>query len=371
MISPHPKKIVVAHVILSLEIGGMEQVVVDLVKAIDRGRFEPVVICLMRLGPLGEELRALGLSVHLLPPLTPIVSFLYPAPLVKILRQVGAEVVHVHSGCWIKGVVGARLCGVKRVIYTLHGATYGRICTQKLMERVAAALTDQIVTVSSDLKGQLDAAGHMPMAKVAVIINGIDTERFRSLPLPAPGHPLRIGVIARFEPVKDLGTLLRAMKILQNEGLFPALDLIGDGSERGALEGLATELGLTNQVSFHGFQRETLQYLAAIEIFANTSLSEGTSISILEAMAAGKPVVATAVGGNPALIAEGVNGLLVPPCDPAALAQALKRLIGDESLRRQIGMVNREKARNEFGLAAMTRQYAGLYETSQAIEQRE
>lgn len=362
MLDPNPRKrMIVVHVILSLEIGGMEQVVVDLVKSMDRSRFEPVVVCVQRLGPLADELKALGVPVLLLPPMTPVVSFLYPAPLVKALRQAGAEVVHVHSGCWFKGVVGARLCGVKRVIYTLHGATYGRTRLQKLMERVSASLTDKIMTVSHDLKSQLDAAGHIPMGKVSVAINGIDTQKFRSVPMQSTGDSLRIGVIARFEPVKDLGTLLRAMRILKDEGLLPALDLIGDGSERGALELFSAELGLTDQVCFHGFQRETPKYLAAIDIFALSSISEGTSISILEAMAAGKPIVATAVGGNPALVEDGVNGLLVPPGDPTALAQALKRLIVDESLRLQIGTVNREKARLEFGLSAMTRQYERLY----------
>lgn len=362
MVESHPpRKIVVAHVILSLEIGGMEQVVVDLVKAMDRTKFEPVIICFMRLGPLGEELKALGFSVYLLPPLTPIISFLYPAPLVKILKQVGADVVHVHSGCWFKGVVGARLCGVKRVIYTLHGATYGRRFVETLLERIAASLTSRIITVSDDLSLQLKEAGHLPMEKVAVIINGIDTERFALV----TGHPVsgrvRIGIIARLDPVKDLETLLRALRLLIDMGGRADLDIVGDGPERERLEALSAELGLGSHVTFHGFQRDTPQRLAKIDIFVLSSLREGTSISILEAMAAGKPIVATAVGGNPALVEDEVNGLLVPPSDPAALAQALKRLIEDEGLRVQMGQANRHKARQKFGLTAMTRQYERLY----------
>ena len=356
-----PKKIVVAHVILSLEIGGMEQVVVDLVKAIDRGRFEPVVVCLMRLGPLGEELKALGVSIHLLPSMTPIVSFLYPAPLVKILRQVSAEVVHVHSGCWFKGVVGARLCGVKRVIYTLHGATYGRTVVETLLERIAATFTSRIVTVSDDLALQLKEAGHLPMEKVSVIINGIDTERFASVTGNPVSGRVRIGIIARLDPVKDLGTLLRALQLLFDMGVSADLAIVGDGPERERLEALSAELGLGSHVTFHGFQRDTLQRLAEIDIFALSSLREGTSISILEAMAAGRPIVATAVGGNPALIADGVNGLLVPPSDPIAFSQALLKLINHQELRTQMSENNRLKSQQKFSLGAMKEKYEELY----------
>lgn len=358
------KKIVVVHVILSLEIGGMEQVVVDLIKTIDRSRFDPVVLCVLKLGPLADELKNLGIPVILTAPMVPIWSFLYPGPLVSALRRVGAEVVHVHSGCWFKGAWGARLGGAKKVIYTLHGATYGRTFIPKLLERVAALLTNKIITVSENLAEQLLVSGHLPMDKVAVIINGIQTARFRSIPLSPQRDSVRIGVIARFEPVKDLGTLLRAMKILHDEGVRATLELIGDGSEKESLERLTVELGLGEVVRFPGFQRDTPQRLAQIDIFALSSLTEGTSISILEAMAAGKAIVATAVGGNPALVEEGVNGLLVPASDPAALAQALKRLIGDEPLRVKMGVVNKERAQSQYDVQVMTRKYEELYQPS-------
>jgi glycosyltransferase involved in cell wall biosynthesis len=127
------------------------------------------------------------------------------------------------------------------------------------------------------------------------------------------------------------------------------------------LEELALELGITNRVTFPGFQRDTPKRLAGIDIFALSSLTEGTSISILEAMAAGKPIVATVVGGTPALVEDGKNGFLVPPSDPEAMAQALLRLVQDEDMRMRMGAASRFKVVREHNLASMTQQYEQLY----------
>jgi hypothetical protein len=148
-------KSVVCHIILSLEIGGMEQVASDLVKVMDRSRFEPIVICVEHLGVLADELKACGITVVVVPPMTPLLSFVYPAQLIHTLRQAGADVIHVHSGCWYKGALAARICGVRTVIYTLHGATYARTWLFKLMERISARFTSRIVVVSETLVVQL------------------------------------------------------------------------------------------------------------------------------------------------------------------------------------------------------------------------
>ncbi|NVN97971.1 MAG: glycosyltransferase [Geobacteraceae bacterium] len=362
---------VVLHLILSLEIGGMEQVVVDLVKAIDRSRFVPKVLCLQSLGPLGEELRRAGIEVILLPSMMPLFSFIYPGGLVTAIRCAKADVVHVHSGCWFKGAVAARYAGVKSVVYTLHGATYAKAGVLKLLEQIAAWLTDYIVTVSGDLATQLGNAGHVPMDKVSVIINGIDTERFlikpeKQVPPATPlqrgeSAPIRLGIVARLEPVKSHETLLHAVRQLVDAGADILLEIIGDGSRRLQLETLTQSLGISDRVIFSGAVRDIPQRLVALDIFVLCSLSEGTSVSILEAMAAAKPVVATNVGGNPALITEDENGFLVPSDDPQALATAINRLVSDKALRLTMGEKNRIKVEEKFGKCSMARQYEGLY----------
>jgi glycosyltransferase involved in cell wall biosynthesis len=291
----------------------------------------------------------------------PGLSFFYPAELVKVIRQECVEVVHVHSGCWFKGALAARICGIHNIIYTLHGASDAQTWLYMQLERIASSFTSSIVVVSDDLAEQMRSAGHIPMNKVSVIINGINTEKFSGIPINKKSGPTLIGTIARLAPVKDFGTLLRAMRIVLDEGADVTLDLIGDGSERERLEQLTVELGISDRVRFPGFQRDTPQRLAEMDIFVLSSLSEGTSISILEAMSSGKPIVATAVGGNTALVKEGKNGFLVPSSDPPALARALLRLIDDEDLRILMGKENRLKAQSEYGLHAMTLQYEKLY----------
>jgi glycosyltransferase involved in cell wall biosynthesis len=200
------------------------------------------------------------------------------------------------------------------------------------------------------------------MEKVSVIINGVDSGKFAmTTRAKSPSAPIRIGTVARLEPVKDHATLLQAMRVLVDKGADVQLEIIGDGSSRQSLEQLVKDLGLNDLVRFLGAQRDIPSLLAGIDIFALSSLSEGTSISILEAMAAGKPVVATAVGGNPALVHDDKNGLLVPPSDPEALAEALLWLIKDEELRLRIGKVNRNMAELKFGKSTMTRLYECLY----------
>jgi glycosyltransferase involved in cell wall biosynthesis len=170
-----------------------------------------------------------------------------------------------------------------------------------------------------------------------------------------------IGIIARLALVKDVGTLLNAMQIVLKECPNCLLQIVGDGPERDKLEKLAINCGIRNKVEFLGFRRDIPEVLAGIDIFTLSSLSEGTSITILEAMAAGNPVVATRVGGNPSLIEEGVNGFLVPAGQPKELALALLRLAKDARLRERIGEVNKKKAEKEYSIQAMAANYERLY----------
>jgi sugar transferase (PEP-CTERM/EpsH1 system associated) len=355
------REITVLHVILSLEIGGMEQVVSDLVQALDRKRFRPVVVCLEALGPIAEELKANGIMVIKLPPMIPKLSFLFPAPLIRVIKETGASVIHVHSGCWYKGAIAGRLAGVGKIIYTEHGRTFPDSKAVILMDRLVSRITSQVVAVSHDLANYLgEIVGVFP-GKVSTILNGVDMNRFPVAGSSCGEREVRIGIIARLAPVKDVATLLRAMQIVTRDCPEVLLHVVGDGPERDRLELLAEELCISNKVQFFGFRRDIPKVLAGIDIFTLSSLSEGTSMTILEAMASGKPVVATRVGGNPALIEEGVNGFLVPAGQPAELAGALLRLARDGALRERLGANNRFRTAREYSIQAMVEQYERLY----------
>ena len=360
---PRPAPRVVLHVILSLEIGGMEQVVADLVRSLDRGRFTPIVACLQALGPIAEELSSRGIRVIKVPAMASKLSFLYPGALIRVVRETGAGIVHAHSGCWYKAVIAARLAGVRRIVYTEHGRRYPDTAAVMFADRVFSRWTSRVVAVSGELAEYLRDVVGIAGGKVTVIINGVDLSRFPSPGAPRAGGPVRVGIIARLAPVKDIATLLRAMKIVALAHPGTLLEVVGDGPERGGLEKLAAELGIRGAVRFLGFRRDVPEVMAGFDIFTLCSLSEGTSVTILEAMAAGKPVVATAVGGTPALLNDGVNGFLVPAGDPERLAGALAALVGDGELRGSIGAANREKVQRRYSLQAMVRRYEELYAT--------
>jgi glycosyltransferase involved in cell wall biosynthesis len=201
----------------------------------------------------------------------------------------------------------------------------------------------------------------MPREKIIVVRNGIKVGDFLS---PAPEVQRKdvvIGIIARLVPVKDIPTLLHAMhRVIQAESNV-RLEVVGDGPERAALEALSTKLGLQNHVSFLGFRRDIPPLLARFDIFVLSSLSEGTSVTLLEAMAAGKPVVVTGVGGNVSLVEHNRNGFVISPRRPDELADALLLLLNNPALRRRMGEENRRKALEEFTVGTMVSRYEELY----------
>jgi glycosyltransferase involved in cell wall biosynthesis len=292
----------------------------------------------------------------------PVLSFLLPLELLRVIRAHRPAVVHVHSGCWSKGVMAARLAGVRNIIFTEHGRLVPDSRKVILLDRVYSRITTHIVAVSEALAQYLVEVVRVPKAKVLVIINGVNVERLRTAARRGDEGPVRIGIIARLAPVKDLGTLLRAMKRVVMRSPETELLVVGDGPERAALESLSAELGITGKVRFTGFRRDIPAVLSEIDIFTLSSLSEGTSITLLEAMAAGKPVVVTDVGGNPAIVEEGVNGFLVPASSPEALADALVRLAGNRELRMTMWQANTRKVEERYGIRAMVQQYQRLYE---------
>jgi sugar transferase (PEP-CTERM/EpsH1 system associated) len=351
----------IMHVILSLEIGGMEQVVSELVQNLDRGRFNPIVVCVNDLGPIGEDLQGKGITVVSLGGLTPILSYLVPYKLIRTIRKYKADVVHVHSGCWHKAAMAGFLSGVDTIIYTDHGRLMPDNKRVMVLDWIFSKITTHVVGVSEALaRYMIDVIGVSP-AKVSCIVNGIDERPFTSARIPQQDYADRLGIIARLDPVKDIATLLTALKLLYDRGVKASLVVVGDGPQREMLEELAASCGIKSLVWFLGFRRDIPSVFATIDIFVLCSLSEGTSITLLEAMSAGKPVVVTNVGGNPAIVKEGINGLLVPPQDPNALADALCRLMGDRDLRERMSAANIRTVQENCSIGSMARAYEQMY----------
>ncbi len=347
---------------------GMETMVAELCRGLAARGVEVGITCLESEGAMAPRLREEGLRVSVVP--TPgFLPNLIPAePLRRWLRELRPDVAHVHSGVWLKAAQAARAAGVPRVVFTSHGLL-DRIPRHHVhLMRLAARLTDSVVGVSEPLTSYHAVTARTRPGQAVTILNGVDTGRFRP---GAPSGAVRrgfdhdhgpvVGIVARFADVKDHATLLDAFAIVHRARPDAVLALIGDGPLRPVLAAQVAALGLGQAVQFTGAASDMPPVYRDLDIFVLCSVAEGTSISILEAMASGRAIVATAVGGTPMLLDHGRAGMLVPPGNPAALADALLELLADPGQRTALGRAARERAEAVFSQRTMVDRYLELY----------
>ncbi len=229
---------------------------------------------------------------------------------------------------------------------------------RRRLNRWTAPLTNCVIAVSDRVAAYARREYRIPPERVVTIPNGVDVERFH--PPAAPPEGAVVGCTARLHRKNDHATLLRAMARLQSRHPETSLVLVGDGPERRRLMALARSLGLGDRLQFAGEQCDVAPWLRRMHVYAQTSVAEGMPNSVLEAMASGLPVVATAVGGTPDLVLEGVTGFLVPPSHPEGVADALERLLENAELRRRLGRAGRERAERCFGRQLMVEHIEAL-----------
>lgn len=358
----------IAHVVLDLHEGGLERLVVDLALGMrSRGHLSRV-FCLRRRGQLADELDASEVAV--VPPLGGLQGMLRPIPLVEALREFRPNVVHGHSGAFFKTTRASAIAGLP-VVLTDHGRPYPDPFSARAIDGLAARGADSVVAVSNPLRDYLARRLAIPRAKLKVIPNGV--RPFIEPPVTvanaaaqALGQPERllIGSVGRLDRVKAYDVLIRALKIVRDRwtgSRQPHLVLVGDGPDRPRLEALISELGLGANVTLAGWTTDVRPVLCALDVFALSSDSEGTSVSLLEAMQARRAIVATAVGGNPEVLGRELAGQLVPPQDPAALAEALARLLESPQLRQVIGDSAQSRVNAAYSQPAMLDSYEALY----------
>ena len=356
---------------------GMESMVAGLSRALVVHGLEVGITCLESEGELAAGLRADGIRVEVIPSpgLRPNII---PGKLRDWLADVKPDVAHVHSGVWLKGARAARAAGVPRVVHTAHGLLDHTPRRHLWLMWLAARLTDHIVGVSDDLSRFLTDEVGAPRSRVTTVLNGVDTDAFH--PGPATGAVRRplglptdvpvVGIVARLAPVKNHACLVDAFAIVHAQRPDAVLALVGKGPLHDELAAQVGRLGLTQVVRFAGAASDMPPIYRDLDIFVLSSVAEGTSISILEAMASGRCIVATAVGGSPALLDDGRAGVLVPSSDPAALAGALLELLDDPARRRALGAAARRRAEEVFSERAMVDRYLELYGIGAAERQR-
>lgn len=360
---------VVAHVMHSLQTGGLENGVVNLVNTTD-DRVRHVIVCMTEAGPLRSRVKP-AVEVFTLGkrPGQDVGAFLR---LLTLLRRIRPAVVHTRNWAAFDAIPAARLAGVRVLVHGEHGREVddpeGRDTRRNRIRRLFAPLVSQFVTVSRDLERWLVEDVGLPARKVMTIHNGVDLARFGQGDrreardrLGLPPDATIVGTVGRLDPVKDQAGLLRAFAALTSLHPGAMLVIAGDGPCREELTRLAEALGVEGRVRMLGDCRDVPGVLAALDIFVLPSIAEGMSNTILEAMASALPVVATRVGGNPELVEDHVTGRLVVSRDPKALAEVMAVYLDDAHLRALHGKTARQRVAERFALDRMCESYVELY----------
>jgi glycosyltransferase involved in cell wall biosynthesis len=364
------RRLRVLHLIDNLNYGGMERVLADLVTRLDREQFESHVLGLAYLGRFAQGLET-SAGLHVADRMSRA-SMLWPRRLAHQIRQLAPDVVHSHSGVWYKGSLASRLAGVSRLVHTDHGRPQPDPWTGRFLERMAARRTNVVVAVSEPLAELLVSRVGVDARKLTIVHNGVDTARHRPVADTGrlrrelglrPETPL-LGSIGRLEAIKGYDIMLEAFALLRaawSGGEPPVLVVAGGGSEQPKLISWAERAGLADAVHLLGWRDDVAELHASFALFTLASRSEGTSISLLEAMSAGLCPVVTDVGGNANVLGPELAHRLVRANDPAALAAAWRVALLDPATRCRDAGTARQQVLESFGLDAMVRAYQRIY----------
>ena len=364
------KKIKILHLVLSLECGGAERIVSHLVsKGTNRG-FEHSVCCLDRLGEFGEELKSSGHEVKILRR-HPGIDWLLPLKLARYFRNKKIDIVHAHGESpWFYGALACifYFSGKTRCLTTIHG--YGGDNRTELpgynLWRLLTAISKKVVLVAEIFHQEL-LQHNFPHSKLTTICNGVNLENTlqESVILRSnwgiSDSDTVIGIIARLSPIKNHRLLFQALIQLHHTRDIIKLLVVGDGPIRQELETLAKELSVGGKIIFTGGRTDAVDFLSLFDLFVLPSLSEGVSMTILEAMAAKVPVIASAVGGTLEIIRHKETGLLFKSDDLQDLSDNLRLLLDDPQLGQKMADDAFEMVQSNFSFERMMLRYEALY----------
>jgi glycosyltransferase involved in cell wall biosynthesis len=353
-------------------IGGMERMIIDLCRYVDPAKFRFTVCCLSVRGPLADELEAEGVPVIFCENQTRLGKYLRGLELWRVLRAQRADILHTHNTtAFIDGLIGARLAGVPAMIHTDHCKNYPIEWRWTIAENLASRLVDRMVAVSHHTKSELIAFEKIAESKLSVIHNGINPRPTRNVSLDALRRELGfaadqviVGTIGRLEPQKGLDLLLAAVPHVVRTCPRVGFLIVGGGSLEAELKAQAASLGVADRIVFTGWRSDAVDLMPLVDCFVSTSHFEGLPMVMLEAMAFGKPLVATTVGGVPEILEHGFNGFGIDRRDPALVAAALARVVKDDVLRHRLSQNSRLRYEQRFTAQTMAAAYQRVYEQS-------
>ena len=367
----------ILHVVYSFSIGGLENVIVQLINRLPADQFEHIVLSLTTISDFKNRITQPGVQFIALNKPPGHAVPLYPR-LFRLIRQLRPDVLHTCNLAALEVVPLAWLARVPLRVHAEHGwdahDPHGANPRYRTLRKLYKPFVSHYITVSQDLDAYLNDAIGVSAKRRSLIANGVDTDAFSPAQgtLPAvpgcpftPGQHWLVGTVGRLQTVKNQPLLARAfVQMVQTHPEVAdhvRLVIVGEGPLRPAIEGILASAGLQHLAWLAGARDDVAAIMRTLNCFALPSQAEGTSCTLQEAMACGLPVVATAVGGTPDLVEEGVTGYLVPSEDEAALAQALWRCYSNPDAMQAFGQTARARALANFGLASMVQRYEALF----------
>lgn len=369
------------YIVNSLNPGGTERLVMEMALAFTK-EYRVCVVCLDEPGLWGMELRRRGVPVFTLWR-QPGLDLSMPAKIARVVRERNVSIVHAHQcTAWFYGALSRLFCTKPRLLLEEHGRFYPETdhTLRRLVNRTAIIpLSHRFVAVSEDVRYRLERYEGLNAARTEVIYNGSDAgtrlsederQTMRS-ELGFGPEAFIVGTVGRFDPIKNLPMLVSSLaQTHQSESRIRGL-FVGDGPVFGAIETLIQEQGLADTVRLTGFRNDARRLVQCMDLFVLSSFSEGTSMALLEAIAAGVPVAVTAVGGNPEIVLAGQTGWVVPSGDIGALSAAILEAARDTALHGRFAQAGQRRFAEKYTFAQMIEYYRALYRSMTAVTARE
>jgi sugar transferase (PEP-CTERM/EpsH1 system associated) len=370
------KKIKILHVVDSLGVGGMERVVIDVVNGLDPAVFDQTVCCISRRGESARFLNGRAGCIDL--GKGSGADYLMPFRIARVIRAERPDIIHTQSWSGVDAAIAKLMTSGARLVHSEHGRNLPYIHGEPLKRRIARRclyhLADVVFMISNEVRGYYCRETGFPIDRVHVIPNGVDPRRIDEADrwgvreeLGIAADDFVIGTVARLDSTKDTMTLARAFSKLhrsRQEGRRQTglkLLVVGDGDRKEGIEKYFVDQGMREAAIFTGVRHDVPRLLGAMNLFALSSLSEGMPITVLEAMCASLPVVATNVGALPELVEEGATGYLVEPKDSEKMAERIARLCDDREMALDFGAAGRRKVEREYSVDRMLERYRELY----------
>ncbi len=355
----------VLHVLSDTNIGGAGRYLFNLLSSMDNNRFEVVVACPCD-GELEKQLKSKGIKVFTLEGGESSINLGHIKKLRQIISREKADIVHTHAS--FAGRIAGRMSGGCKVVMTRHGLGSGKngLIKRTVTTLVSKLFTDRIIAISRAVKISLIDSG-VPADMITIIHNGIDLSKFdkvegtlRNELGVAPDTPI-VGIVARLVPEKGYEYAINAFYHVLKVYPLARLVIVGDGPLEESLKNMCVKLGIKDSVIFMGYRQKVENLEADFDVFVLPSISEGLGLALLEAMALGKPVIATATGGIPEVVKHEVNGVLVPPGNDVCLAERMIEILSDKERAEALGLEAQKTVNEKFDSKTMIEETQKVY----------